>query len=147
VLHVLTSDFDVGPVSIVPAFTGSLGFDPVEHFASCFPKHLFKQEIISMSEEHRYSEAAESDDELPLTQCTAVKVTKRPATAVLTSQAKPRFVKWHMSRTSANQSKQSTRRDLLMVLGKQPSQTAKVGGRGSARRMVHSSSPELFGRC
>jgi hypothetical protein len=29
-----------------------------------------------MSEEHRYSEAAESDDELPLTQGAAVKVTK-----------------------------------------------------------------------
>jgi hypothetical protein len=91
-----------------------------------------------MSEEHRYSEAAESDDELPLAQGTAVKVTKRPAAAVLTSQAKPRFVKLHMSRTSAKQSKQSTRRDLLMVRGKQPSPTAKVGGQGSARRMVHS---------
>jgi hypothetical protein len=54
-----------------------------------------------MSEEHRSSEAAESDDELPLTQGSAVKVTKRPAAAVLTSQAKPRFVKWHKSRTPA----------------------------------------------
>jgi hypothetical protein len=43
--------------------------------------------IISMSEERRYSEAAESDDELPLTQGAAVQLTIRPAAAVLTSQA------------------------------------------------------------
>jgi hypothetical protein len=91
-----------------------------------------------MSEEHRYSEAAESDDELPWTQGAPVKVTIRPAAAVLTSQAKPRFVKLHKSRTSGEQSKQSTRRDLLMVLGKKPLPTAKVGGRGYERRMVHS---------
>jgi hypothetical protein len=103
-----------------------------------------------MSEEHRYSDAAESDDELPLTQGAAVKVTKWPAAAVLTSQAKPRFVNLHKSRTSAKQSKQSTRRDLLMVLGKKPSPTAKVGGRGSAKKdgaQLRCSSPELFGRC
>jgi hypothetical protein len=89
-----------------------------------------------MSEEHRYSEAAESDDELPWTQGAAVKVTKRPEPAVLTSQVKPRFVKLHKLRSSAKQSKQRTRRDLLMVLAKKPSPTAKVGWRGSARRMV-----------
>jgi hypothetical protein len=87
-----------------------------------------------MSEEHRYSEAAESDDELPLPQGVRVQVTKRPATAVLTSQAEPRFVKVHKSRTSAKQSKQSTRRDLLTMLGKKPAPTAKVGGRGSAKK-------------
>jgi cytochrome c biogenesis factor len=82
-----------------------------------------------MSEEHRYSEAAESDDEqLPLTRVAAVQVTKRPAAAVLTSQAEPRFVKVHKSRTSAKTSKQSTGRDLLTVLGKKPTPTAKVGG-------------------
>jgi hypothetical protein len=77
-----------------------------------------------MSEEDRYSEAAESDDELPLPQGVRVHMTKRPAIAVLTSQAEPRFVKVHKSRTSANQSKQSTRRDLLTVLGKKPAPTA-----------------------
>jgi hypothetical protein len=87
-----------------------------------------------MSEDHRYSEAAESDDELPLPQGVRVQVTKRPATAVLTSQAEPRFVKVHKSRTSAKQSKQSTLRDLLTVLGKKPAPTAKVGGRGSAKK-------------
>jgi cytochrome c biogenesis factor len=86
-----------------------------------------------MSEEHRYLEAAESDDELPLTQGAAVQVTKRSAAAVLTSQAEPRFVKVHKSRTSAKQSKQSTRRDLLTVLGKKTMPTAKVGPRGSAK--------------
>jgi hypothetical protein len=103
-----------------------------------------------MSEKHRYSEATESDDELPLTQGAAVKVTRRPAGAVLTSQAKPRFVKVHKSRASARQSKQSTRRDLLMVPGKKSTPTAKVGGRGSAKKdgaQLHRSSPELFGRC
>jgi hypothetical protein len=85
-----------------------------------------------MSEEQ---EAAESNDELPLTQGAAVQVTKRPAAAVLTSQAEPRFIKVHKSRTSAKQSKQSTRRYLLTVLGKKRTPTAKVGGRG---RMVHS---------
>jgi cytochrome c biogenesis factor len=79
-----------------------------------------------MSEEQRYSEAAESDDELPLTQGAAVQVTKRPAAAVLTSQAEPRFIKVHKSRTSAKQSKKSTRRDLLTVLGKKPTPTAQV---------------------
>jgi hypothetical protein len=61
-----------------------------------------------MSEEHRHSEAAESDGELPVTQGAAVQVTKRPAAAVLTSQAEPRFVKVHKSRTltSAKRSKQ-----------------------------------------
>jgi hypothetical protein len=87
-----------------------------------------------MSEEHKYSEAAESDDELPLPQGVRVQVTKRPATAVLTSQAEPRVVKVHKSRTSAKQSKQSTRRDLLTVLGKKPAPSAKVGGRGSAKK-------------
>jgi hypothetical protein len=81
-----------------------------------------------MSEEQRYSEAAESDDELPLTQGAVVQVTKRPAAAVLTSQAEPLFVKVHKSRTSAKQSKQSTLRDLLTVLGKKHTPTAKVGG-------------------
>jgi hypothetical protein len=55
-------------------------------------------------------------------------VTKRPEAAVLTSQAEPRFVKVHKARNSAKQSKQSTRRDLLTVLGKKPAPTAKVGG-------------------
>jgi hypothetical protein len=87
-----------------------------------------------MSEEHRYSEAAESDDELPLPQGAAVQGTKRPAAAVLTSQAEPRSVKVHKSRNSAKQSKQSTRRDLLTVLGKKPAPAAKVGGRGSAKK-------------
>jgi hypothetical protein len=87
-----------------------------------------------MSEEHRYSEAAKSDDELPLPQGVRVQVTKRPTTTVLTSQAEPRFVKVHKSRTSAKQSKQSTRRDLLTALGKKPAPTAKVGGRGSAKK-------------
>jgi hypothetical protein len=102
-----------------------------------------------MSEEQRYSEAAESDDELPLTQGAVVQVTKRPAAAVLASQAEPLFVKVHKSRTSAKQSKQSTRRDLLTVLGKKPTPTAKVGGGGSAKKdgaQLHRSSPELFGR-
>jgi hypothetical protein len=81
-----------------------------------------------MSEEQRYSDAAESDDERPLTQGAAVQVTKRPAAAVLTSQAEPRFIKVHKSRTSAKQSKQSTRRYLLTVLGKKPTPTAKAGG-------------------
>jgi hypothetical protein len=46
-----------------------------------------------MLKEHRYSEAAKSDDELPLPQGVSyrVQVTKWPATAVLTSLAKPRF--------------------------------------------------------
>jgi hypothetical protein len=87
-----------------------------------------------MSEEHRYSEAAESDDELPLPQGVRVQVTKRPEAAVLTSQAEPRFVKFHKARISAKQSKQSTRRDLLTVLGKKPAPTAKTGGRGSAKK-------------
>jgi hypothetical protein len=87
---------------------------------------------MRMSEEQRYSEAAESDDELPLTPGAAVQVTNRPA-AVLTSQAEPRFVKVYKSRNSTKQSKQSTRRDLLTVLGKKPMPTAKVGGRGSAK--------------
>jgi hypothetical protein len=87
-----------------------------------------------MSEEHRYLKAAESDNELPLTQGAAVQGTKRSAAAVLTSQAEPRFVKVHKSRTSAKQSKQSTRRDLLTVLGKQPTPTSKVGRRGSAKK-------------
>jgi hypothetical protein len=77
-----------------------------------------------MSEEHRYSEAAESDEELPLPQGVRVQVTKRPEAAVLTSQAEPRFVKVHKARNSAKQSKQSTRRDLLTVLGKKPAPTA-----------------------
>jgi hypothetical protein len=85
-----------------------------------------------MSEEQRYSEAAESDDELPLTQGAAVLVTKRPAAAVLTSQAELRFILVHKSRTSAKQSKQSTRRDLLTVLGKKPTPTATVGGHSCA---------------
>jgi hypothetical protein len=63
-----------------------------------------------------------------------VQVTKRPAIVVPTSQAEPRFLKVHKSRTSAKQSKQSTRRDLLTVLGKKPATTAKVGGRGSAKK-------------
>jgi cytochrome c biogenesis factor len=103
-----------------------------------------------MSEEQRYSEAAESVDELPLTQGGAVQVTKRRAAAVLTSHAEPRFIKVHKSRTSAKQSKQSTRRDLLTVLGKKSTPTAKVGGRGSAKKdgaQLRCSSPELFGRC
>jgi hypothetical protein len=102
-----------------------------------------------MSEEHRYSEVAESDDELPLTQGAAVQVTQRPAAAVLTSQAEPRFVKVHKSRTSAKRNKQSTRRDLLTVLGKKPTPTAKVGGRSSAKKdgtELRRSSPELLGR-
>jgi hypothetical protein len=105
-----------------------------------------------MSEEHRYSEAAESDDELPLTQGAAVQVTKRPAAAVLTSQAEPRFVKVHKSRTSAKQSKQSTRSDLLTVLGKKPTPKWGGGGQGPANSkkdgaQLRRSSPELFGRC
>jgi hypothetical protein len=84
-----------------------------------------------MSEEHKYSEAAESDDELTLTRGAAVQVTKRPAAAVLTSQAEPRFVKVHKSRTSAKQSKQSTRRDLLTMLGKKPTPTAKFKSVGA----------------
>jgi hypothetical protein len=53
-----------------------------------------------MSEEHRYWEAAESHDELPLAQArlggsAAAQVTTRPAAAVLTSEAEPRFVKVH----------------------------------------------------
>jgi hypothetical protein len=89
---------------------------------------------MSMSEEHRYSEAAESDDELPLPQGVRVQVTKRPATAVLTSQAEPRFVKAHKSRNSVKQSKQSTRRDLLTVLGKKPAPTATVGGSRACKK-------------
>jgi hypothetical protein len=89
------------------------------------------------------------DDELPLTQG-AVQVTNRPA-AVLTSQAEPRFVKVHKSRNSTKQSKQSTRRDLLTVLGKKHRQQKfKVGGRGSAKKdgaQLRCSSPELFGCC
>jgi hypothetical protein len=77
---------------------------------------------------------ASLNDELPLTHGAAVTVARRPAAAVLTSQAKPGFVKVHKSRTSAKQSKQSTRRDLLMVLGKKPSPIAKVGGGGSAKK-------------
>jgi hypothetical protein len=79
-------------------------------------------------------EAAESDDELPLTRGVAVQVTKRSEAAAQTSQAQPRFVKVHKSRTSAKQSKQSTRRDLLSVLGKKPTPTAKEGRRGSAKK-------------
>jgi hypothetical protein len=37
---------------------------------------------ISMPEMHRYLEAAESDDELPLTRRAAVQVTKRPAASI-----------------------------------------------------------------
>jgi hypothetical protein len=140
VLHVLTSDFDVGPVSIVPAFTGSLGFDPVHHFASCFPKHVFKQaSACQRSTDVRKRRKAMMS--LLLTQGAAVQVTKRPAAAVLTSQAEPRFVKVHKSRTSAKQSKQSTRRDLLTMLGKKPTPTGKIlkwGGKALRRRMVHS---------
>jgi hypothetical protein len=102
-----------------------------------------------MPEEQRYSEASESDNELPLTQGAAVQVTQRPAAAVLTSQAEPRFIRVHKSRTSAKQSKQSTRRDLLTVLGRKPTLTAKVGERGSAKKdgaQLRCSSPELFGR-
>jgi hypothetical protein len=55
---------------------------------------------ISMPEKHRHLEAAESDDELPLTQRAAVQVTKRPAASILTSQAEPRVVKVHKSKTS-----------------------------------------------
>jgi cytochrome c biogenesis factor len=87
-----------------------------------------------MSEEHRYLEAAESDDELPVTQGAVVQLTKRSAAAVLTSQAEPRFVKVHKSRTSAKQSMQNTRRDLLTVLGKKPTPTGKMGRRGSAKK-------------
>jgi hypothetical protein len=100
-----------------------------------------------MSEEHRYSEAAESDDELHLTQRAAVKVARRPAAAVLTSQAKPSFVKLHKSRTSAKQRKQSTRRDLLMVLGRSLRRQQKWGGEALQEGQLRSSSPELFGRC
>jgi hypothetical protein len=79
-------------------------------------------------------------------------VSKRPAAAVLTSQAEPRFVEVHKSRTSAQQRKQSIGRDLLLVLGKKPTPTAKVGGpgQGSAKKdgaQLRRSSPELFGRC
>jgi hypothetical protein len=79
-------------------------------------------------EKHRYPEEAECDDELPLTQRVAVQMGKRPTAAILTSQAEPRVVKVHKSSTSATQSKQSTRRDLLTVLGKKPTLTAEVGG-------------------
>jgi hypothetical protein len=72
-LHVLTPDFDVGPVSIVPDFTGSLGFDPVEHFASCFPKHIFKQaSACQRSTDIPKRRKAMMHDELPLTQWAAV---------------------------------------------------------------------------
>jgi hypothetical protein len=87
------------------------------------------------------------------TSCLAAEVAcedARPAAAFLTSQAEPRFVKVHKSRTSAKQSKQSTRRDLLTELGNKPTPTAKVGGRGSAKKdgaQLRRSSPELFGRC
>jgi hypothetical protein len=148
VLHVLTSEFDVGPDSIVPALTGSLGFDPVDHFASCFPKHLFKQaSACQRSKDIRKRRKAMMSF---LSLRGQLQVTKRPAAAVLTSQAEPRFIKVHKSRTSAKQSKQSTRRYLLTVLAKKPALTAKVGGRGSAKKdgaQLRCSSPELFGRC
>jgi hypothetical protein len=46
----------------------------------------------------------------------------------------PASLRCTSQKNSATKSKQSTRRDLLTVLGKKPMPTAKVGGRGSARK-------------
>jgi hypothetical protein len=126
VLPVLKSDSDIGPVRKVPAFTWITGLRSCRPFCILLFKTSLKT-YVSMPEKRRYTEAAESDDELPLTQRAAVQVTKRPTAAILPSQAEPRVVKVHKSSTSTTQSKQSTRRDLLTVLGKKPTPTAKAG--------------------
>jgi hypothetical protein len=46
----------------------------------------------------------------------------------------PEVVNVHKANNLVTQSKQSTRRNLLTVMGKKPTPTAKVGGRGSAKR-------------
>jgi hypothetical protein len=115
---------DIGPVRLVPDFTWITGLRSCRPFCILLSKTSLKT-YSSMPEKHRHTEVAESDDELPLTQRAAVQVTKRPTAAILTSQAEPRVVKVHKSGTSATHSTQSTRRDLMTVLGKKPTPTAK----------------------
>jgi hypothetical protein len=90
-----------------------------------------------MTEKQAGPEAAESDGELPLAQPSkrsAVQAIKRPTAAVRTFSAEPCVIKAHKTSIFAMKSKQNTRGYLLMVLGKKPTPTARMGGLGSAKK-------------